>query len=114
MDDGHGAYRSDGDDDLIARVEDAVGQDTTLAKVAWRAACGDHGVQSPGALGWLLALVREAWEDSHIVVDWDGVVWSVQHGNGYLLGHGPRIAFEPAWGDTEAEALVRALEAAKW
>ena len=56
----------------------------------------------PATLGCLLALVREAWGDpaAHVVPDGD---W-------HIYGDMPETEY--AIGDTEAEALVAALEAA--
>jgi hypothetical protein len=59
----------------------------------------------PATLGGLLALVREAWEDPHMHArpSPDGSQWRVYRRVSSLnLG----------WSDSEAEALVAALEAA--
>jgi hypothetical protein len=60
-------------------------------------------LEDPSTLGCLLALVREAWGDSaaHAVPDGD---WHV---------YGDIPGTEYGTGDTEAEALVAALEAAE-
>tara|TARA_R110000782_G_scaffold54588_1_gene115352 strand:- start:202 stop:564 length:363 start_codon:yes stop_codon:yes gene_type:complete len=61
---------------------------------------------SPATLGCLLALVREAWDDTSISVrrDQDFEGWWVESANGY-------VPSSFAW-DSEAEALVSALESA--
>jgi hypothetical protein len=62
----------------------------------------------PATLGCLLALVREAWGDPSLSVlfDHDGCKWRV----GRWEDDGLALRCRPA--DTEAEALVAALEAA--
>lgn len=62
-------------------------------------------LSDPATLGCLLALVREAWESPKANVSWVTddkcmVVFDTGHAQRFLLG------------DTEAEALVAALEAA--
>lgn len=58
----------------------------------------------PATLGCLMALVREAWQDSDLVVertpDWAACRWRIDRG------------MQGFYGNTEAEALVAALEAA--
>ncbi|MFM1749791.1 MAG: hypothetical protein RLZZ188_3457, partial [Verrucomicrobiota bacterium] len=72
----------------------------------------DHGclpdLRDPATLGCLLALVREAWGDPSLSVlfDHDGCKWCV----GRWEDDGLALRCRPA--DTEAEALVAALEAA--
>ena len=66
----------------------------------------------PATLGCLLALVREAWGD-HATSFANGYaepqnVWVVHNGRFSSDDYGPEIAK----GSTEADALVRALEAA--
>lgn len=56
----------------------------------------------PATLGCLLALMREAWGNPTICTDFDGRVWSCITADGITIGYG----------ETEAEALVAALEAA--
>lgn len=71
---------------------------------------GDHlpDLTDPATLGCLLALVREAWGDQSLSVlfDHDGGMWRV----GRWEDDGLALRCRPA--DTEAEALVAALEAA--
>lgn len=55
----------------------------------------------PATRGCLLELVRLAWGTTTLCTDWDGFSWSVVRCSGAVL----------AWGATEAEALVAALEA---
>jgi hypothetical protein len=56
----------------------------------------------PATVGCLLALVREAWGDS--------AAHAVPDGDWHIYGDMPETEY--AIGDTEAEALVAALEAA--
>ena len=67
-------------------------------------------LSDPATLGCLLALVREAWDDSELCTGWEAV--SDGHGRWVTW----LVAFlggrEPVAGDSEAEALVAALECA--
>lgn len=61
-------------------------------------------LSDPATLGCLLALVREAWDDPFALVDYDRCNWGL-----FTRKH------DCVWvctADTEAEALVAALEAA--
>jgi hypothetical protein len=61
-------------------------------------------LNDPATLGCLLALVREAWDDPFALVDYDRCNWGL-----FTRKH------DCVWvctADTEAEALVAALEAA--
>ena len=81
---------------------------------AWCARIGDEcrpiydhylpDLSDPCTLGGLLALVREAWEDQTLAARFDDEYgWWVVDGNRWA---------ECSRGDSEAEALVAALEAA--
>ncbi len=59
-------------------------------------------ISDPATLGCVLALVREAWGDS--------AAHAVPDGDWHIYGDMPETEY--AIGDTEAEALVAALEAA--
>jgi len=77
----------------------------------WEAALPD--LSDPATLGCLLALVREAWEPHR---GDDSVVSTMQVGDKWGVGarygsEGLAAIVLPAF-DTEAEALVKALEAA--
>ena len=64
---------------------------------------GDYwpDLSDPATLGWLLALVREAWGEPDLVVErYAGRRWGIDDGGDWVIA------------DTEAEALVAALEAA--
>jgi hypothetical protein len=61
-------------------------------------------LDDPATIGCLLALVREAWEDSHVDLMWGGTMWVCT-----VRRDGRKEMFS---GTTEAEALVAALEAA--
>lgn len=61
----------------------------------------------PATLGCLLALVREAWGDPYAFVGWFDPHWKVIRCRTESL-----IGCLAGRGDTEAEALVAALEAA--
>lgn len=65
-------------------------------------------LQDPATLGCVLALVREAWGDSemHMTLGAKGWVWLT--GESRVYG----VVMPINAGDTEAEALVAALEAA--
>lgn len=100
------------DAELMARVEVALGPVLgpvlTSTKLAWRLACAEWGPASPGAVGWLLHLVREAWGDPGATVlgpNVDG--WRVMAFKDTADTHQLLVAL----GETEAEALVAALEA---
>lgn len=69
-------------------------------------------LDDPATLGCLLALVREAWGDAHIVCEWHGDHWALMDHEGCLMGSGGRICHEPFAARTEDEALACALEAA--
>lgn len=67
-------------------------------------------LSDPATLGCLLALVREAWGDPPLVV-----VCFRQEGRWCVASRDGRAMFAAGryfWGDTEAAALVAALEAA--
>lgn len=64
-------------------------------------------LRDPATLGCLLALVREAWGDPHASVWYDSEYW--QSGNRWSW-HAKEQSLVDY--DTEAEALVAALEAA--
>jgi len=61
----------------------------------------------PATLGCLLALVREAWNEPRITILWEEDVWEE-----YLWFSVQGIEHGELHGDSEAEALVAALEAA--
>jgi len=70
-------------------------------------------VDSAAATGALLGLVREAWGYPHLHVEWFDVRWAVcAEGDFMLETGGHRIVNERAYGNTEQEALLVALEAA--
>lgn len=62
----------------------------------------------PATLGCLLALVREAWDDPHCHTEPPGNKWALY----YNEPKAPSPQWLAVFGDTEAEALVAALEAA--
>lgn len=61
----------------------------------------------PATLGCLLAMVREAWDSPRLYPHWNGSYWTV-----HLWRHDESCVRRDFNGDTEAEALVAALEAA--
>ena len=61
----------------------------------------------PATLGCLLALVREAWGDPHASVWYDSEYWQSGNRWAWHAKGQSRVDY-----DTEAEALVAALEAA--
>ena len=65
-------------------------------------------LSDPATLGCLLALVREAWANERVALQWDHNFrhWSC----GYSPDNSSWVNYGA--GDTEAEALVAALEAA--
>ena len=65
------------------------------------------GLTDPATLGCLLALVREAWGDPSLTAAFDYEGWPSWRVGRSEDGHGMQGV-----GDTEAEALVAALEAA--
>ena len=71
-------------------------------------------LRDPATLGCMLALVREAWGVPHLFVETDGpiAVWTVRSTLEFnMTGHEDDRCLA-GWGQTEAEALVAALEAA--
>ena len=81
----------------------------SIGGVFVRSFCDSSGsclpdLTDPATLGCLLHLVREAWEDEHTHVYWSETLQE------WILGFSHRAAMRHY--DTEAEALVAALEAA--
>jgi hypothetical protein len=74
----------------------------------WNSAVDVPDLRDPATLGCVLALVREAWDDPSLSVlfDHDGCKWRVGRWEDDGLALRCRCA------DTEAHALVAALEAA--
>jgi len=69
-------------------------------------------LEDPATLGCLLALVREAWGDPLILVDYNPHMYTSEWTVLTPYRDKDNRAFLIAGGDTEAEALVAALEAA--
>lgn len=98
---------------LAERIEAVHGGHVNRTWLAWREAVHCWGVRSPGAMGWLLALVREKAEVPSLqcghVGGWGKAwnLWEVTNPPG--RGHGCRGHSRMP---TEIEALVAALEEA--
>ena len=75
---------------------------------AWGSSTAVPDLTDPATLGCVLALVREAWGDSemHMTLGAKGWVWLTGESRVY------DVVMPINAGETEAEALVAALEAA--
>jgi hypothetical protein len=92
------------DDPREPLTESLDAQNETLAKIGWLPDLAD-----PATLGCLLALVREAWGDEAGQISGAGFDQRADKSPCYSVWYCGELIGE---GDTEAEALVAALEAA--
>lgn len=70
-------------------------------------------LRDPATLGWLLALVRDAWPKAPATTNYHGMYDPEGgHYHQWVVSYCTGWRWEQAHGDTEAEALVAALEAA--
>ena len=73
----------------------------------------DPDLRDPATLGWLLALVRDAWPTAPATTSRHGM-WSEKRGHyhAWTCSYCTGDDWRQAHGETEIEALVAALEAA--
>jgi hypothetical protein len=70
-------------------------------------------LRDPATLGWLLALVRDAWPKAPATTNYHGMYDPGRgHYHRWVVSYCTGRDWKQAHGDTEAEALVAALEAA--
>ena len=100
------AGHSAADVELMVRVELVTVDALPESKLAWRHACAEWGAGSPGALGWLLQLIRDTYGNARAYVE------ASAYSHRWSVNTCTRPLRQLAVGETEFEALVSALEEA--